>query len=431
MRFARLQCDDERHPAGLTELAGQDLDFLQLDYLRPRVIAADGSAPIELPGCAYGFSDVARELVKGLFLEPDFRIITSAGWSDAYGCVERTAQVLVDGGCGDLPMAAVRGSNLLPIIDLLESEGVKLTNAESGAAWRELKQPVLAADLQIGAGPIVTALAEKARIIVAGCYDPAGPALASAVTRFGWKWHDLDHLAAAAMASHAAAWRHWQPDAASSNSRPWAPAIVELNDSGQFNVAGVAGGGEAASALQRWLSPERGAQEAIAPSEVQVDWVSRSCAPVGTQTIEVSGARGAAADSHWLLEVLYQAGFTVETLIEFQPKVDPQFKAHLADAARWYLKPKGDAAGVLTVQPLKTEGASGVSWLHLAYQSKSRKACRYIAEQVNRLLAGQQDYVRLAPGPPRVQAHCGVWPVRVPRDAVDIAVETRPAREWI
>ena len=79
MRFARLQCEDERHPAGLTELAGQELDFLQLDYLRPRVITADGSAPIELPERAYGFTDVARELVKNLFLDPDFRILTSAG----------------------------------------------------------------------------------------------------------------------------------------------------------------------------------------------------------------------------------------------------------------------------------------------------------------------------------------------------------------
>jgi hypothetical protein len=184
-------------PAGLTELTGQELDFLQLDYARPRVASAEGSAPVELPGCGCGFRDVVGELVKSLFLEPDFRVITSAGWSDAYGLVERTAQVLVDGGCGELAMSAVRGSNLLPIIDLLESEGVKLNNADSGAPWRELKEPVLAADLQIGAGPIATALAENARIIVAGCYDAAAPALASSVTTFGWKWREYDRLAAA------------------------------------------------------------------------------------------------------------------------------------------------------------------------------------------------------------------------------------------
>jgi hypothetical protein len=290
---------------------------------------------------------------------------------------------------------------------------------------------VLAADLQIGAGPIATALAEKARIIVAGCYDPAAPALASAVTNFGWKWRDLDHLAAAAVASRAAAWRHWQPDATSPAWRPWAPAIVELSDSGQFTVSGVAGGSEAASSLRRWLSPQRGAHEAVAPSEVRVDWNSPNCTPTGTQSIEVSEASGVAADGHWRLEVLYQAGFTVETLIEFQAEIDPQFKAQLADAARSFLKPRGDSTGLLTVKLLTTEGASGVSWLHLAYQSKSRQACQRVAEQVDRLLSGRQDYMRLAHGTPQVQAHCGMWPVRVPRDAVDIAVETRPAREWI
>jgi hypothetical protein len=41
------------------------------------------------------------------------------------------------------------------------------------------------------------------------------------------------------------------------------------------------------------------------------------------------------------------------------------------------------------------------------------------------------QYTRLASGPPTVMAQCGVWPTRVPRDAVDIAVETRLAREWV
>jgi hypothetical protein len=345
--------------------------------------------------------------------------------------VERTAQILVDGGCGDLPMAAVRGSNLLPIIDLLESEGVKLTNAETGAPWRELKEPVLAADLQVGAAPMATALAEKARIVVAGCYDPAAPAMASAVTAFGWKWRELDRLAAAALAARAAAWRHWQPSGAGAPARPWAPVIVELNESNECRVHGVAGDDQAVAALGRWLSPERGAHEAIAPSEVHVQWASTTCRPAGAQTIDVADVSGAPGDDRWLLEILYQAGFSVETLIEFQSELDPQFQTHLAEAARCYLKPKADPGGLLTVEPLKTVGGSGVSWLHVAYQSKVRKACQHVADQIERLLASQQDHVRLAPGPPQVQAHCGVWPVRVPRDAVDIAVETRLAREWV
>src|SRR5687767_8813983 len=154
MRFARLQCDSERMPAGLAELAAQELDFLQLDYARPRVTPASGIEHVEYPGWAAGIGEVTRALVKPLFLNAEFHVITSAGWGDAYGCVERMASVLVDGGCGNVPIAAVRGSNLLPILDMLELEGVKLTNADTGAAWKELRAPILAADLQLGAGPI-------------------------------------------------------------------------------------------------------------------------------------------------------------------------------------------------------------------------------------------------------------------------------------
>jgi hypothetical protein len=44
--------------------------------------------------------------------------------------------------------------------------------------------------------------------------------------------------------------------------------------------------------------------------------------------------------------------------------------------------------------------------------------------------AANSAVVRLASGRPAVLALCEVWPAAVPRDAVDIAVDTRLAREW-
>jgi hypothetical protein len=123
---------------------------------------------------------------------------------------------------------------------------------------------------------------------------------------------------------------------------------------------------------------------------------------------------------------LYEAGFAVEALIEFSADSDRRWRQHLATMARTSLR--SDGAGLLTVEEL--QGTAG-GWLHLAFQSKSRGECQRFAEQVVKLAAAHRPHVRLSSGRPAVHVHCGRWPIRVPCDAVDIAVETRVAREWI
>src|SRR4051812_23367524 len=102
MRFARIHCDNDAAPAGLEELLGRaELDFLQLDYARPRQTAVTGNDAAELPGFAPAFAETLGTLAKTLYLQPEFRVIGSAGWESAYECIERGAQILVEAGCGD------------------------------------------------------------------------------------------------------------------------------------------------------------------------------------------------------------------------------------------------------------------------------------------------------------------------------------------
>ena len=191
MRFARLQCDVEGAPLGIEDLVeSAELDYLQLDYPRPRWTNVEGAVAADLPEYAVGFGETLRSIVKPLYLGTQLHVVASAGWADAFSCVEKAAAVLLETGCGNMPLAAVRGSNLLPILEMLERDGVRLDNAETGARWRELKAPVLAADLQLGAGPLALALAEQARVIVAGAFDGMAPLAAAGAHRFGWKWEN-------------------------------------------------------------------------------------------------------------------------------------------------------------------------------------------------------------------------------------------------
>jgi hypothetical protein len=154
------------------------------------------------------------------------------------------------------------------------------------------------------------------------------------------------------------------------------------------------------------------------------------CELAGPGQLAISAAQGAPSDDCWELEVLFQTGFAVEALIEFSDEADRRWRQHLATVARTSLQADRDSDGLLTVEEL--QGASGGgSWLHLAFQAKARSACQRFAEQIVKLTAAHRPHARLTAGRPVVHVHCGRWPVRVPRAAVDIAVETRVAREWV
>lgn len=432
MRFARLQSDGVGSPLGIEELVGSArLDYLQLDYPRPRSMAIAGADPPELPEHAVGFGDALRAVVKPLYLDPQLHLVASAGWADAYTCVEAAAAVMVEAGCGDMPMAAVRGSNLLPILDMLEGEGVNLDHAETGARWRELRSPVLAADLQLGAGPLAVALAEHARIVIAGSFDGRAPMIAAAVHAFGWKWHEHDRLAAAAAGSRAASWIDWDSFADGGASGRWRPNWIELDGDGRIIVEPATADERAAARLQQWLREGEGASAEVACSDVREERTSLACGLVGPGQLSVADARGHRDDDCWLLEILYESGFSVEAMIEFSPHADPRWRRHLATVARHALDPGRDDEGLMTIDELHLVGDSGAGWLHVAYQAKTQAECQHVAEQVVKLAAAHHPHARLASGRPMVHVHFGLWPVRVPRDAVDVAVETRLAREWL
>lgn len=436
MRLARLQCDSEAAPAGLEELAaGGQLDVLQLDYGRPASTAVEPGAPTELPEWPRSFAVALRQLSKTLFLEPQFRVIAAAGWADAYACVEEAAAALVAAGCGELPVAAVRGSNLLPILDMLVAEGVDLKNIETGARWRDLREPPLAADLHLGAGPLAAALAEQARVVVAGWYDPLAPALAAAVDQYSWPWRDYHRLAAAAVAARAAAWSDWEgageAPAGAALSAPWQVRYVDIAADAQATVhLSAASSPAAADRLRHWLAACDDGPAATGSAGVRLDVSNLKVTLAGPHQLALDGAAGAKADGTWLLEILYQTGFSAEALVEIEPAADPHLRKHIVKSAKKQLQPPGDSgtASVKELQPLGAAAAPG--WIHLAYHSKSRKACHHFADLALKLVGAYRPWLRLATGAPTVHVNCGTWLARVPRDAVDIAVETRLAKEW-
>lgn len=184
LKFARfLLPDPDGDVVAADRLVRMELDLLQVDVdlravLEPPVEWWEESAP------------VLKQLHKALFVRPELAVVTNVGTGGVLQAVESLAHFLVRQGSPDMPVSAIRGENLLPCLD----STIPATAIPEGRSIRR-------AYVEVGGGPIATALAEGGRIVVAGAYDVTAPLLAAAVLR-GWcTWQDHRQLAEAATAA--------------------------------------------------------------------------------------------------------------------------------------------------------------------------------------------------------------------------------------
>ena len=195
MRLARVvSAYDQRNPALDRLVKTAELDVLQLDYVWPNVLPNICSPDSRY---ASGLLQQMQTLHKTIFLDPKLLLITNAGGGDPRGCVEALAEYLCEHGDAKLPVTAIRGDNVLPCLEELMAAGIELKDIATGTTLHELKQSPLAAQVELGAGPLAIAWDDGARLVVAGCYDLAAPMIATAVSALGWSWDQTNLLAVA------------------------------------------------------------------------------------------------------------------------------------------------------------------------------------------------------------------------------------------
>ncbi|MEM9657162.1 MAG: hypothetical protein AAF961_02265, partial [Planctomycetota bacterium] len=68
---------------------------------------------------------------------------------------------------------------------------------------------------------------------------------------------------------------------------------------------------------------------------------------------------------------------------------------------------------------------------HLVFRSERRNHCERFLNESMLSLQRNRDALRLVAGMPRLQIDSDCWAARVPRDAIDLAVDTRPAKDWL
>lgn len=424
MRFARLTLTPDRAEQSLAEwAAAADLDLLQLNYPRPLSLPADRPGAPPYGDFAGAAADQVGTFGKLFYLNPRFRVATGAGWGHAYGCVEAMAGQLVASGNHDVLMSAVRGSNLLPILEELAARGVDLAHAVTGAPFEELRRPIMAADLEIGAGPLAAAVADGARVVVAGCYDSAAPVTAAAAIEFGWGWKDYDYLASAAIAAravHAPLMSGEINDSLSVDC--WRPRRGVLDAHGVAMIGSLGTGRLDAAELGSWLEAKFSGGRRTA--DVQCDAARLQCEAIGKQDCQISGGVGSVAKPRWKLKVYYLSHFAAETTIA---AVHGGEEALLGLLERYFTGFQTADRAVSTEMIRRSEATS---MLRIQCRSEDWGRCQELRDEAQGVLRKCGDRLEVF-GTSTITAQVAVWPTWAPRNSVDIAVDTRPAVDWL
>ena len=385
-RFARVKSSWNRSADRVEELLKRaELDLLQLDYHWPaRWPCSTGDRKTPWKSWATGFSDQWRKLHKSIYLEPDLKLVTHAGGGDLMGCMEALAQFLVDHGNADLPIAAVRGGNLLPLVD----EWMPRDLLKSGNG-------ILAAQWQIGGGPLATALAEGARIVVTSDYDSTAPLTAMAVARGLCVWENyamLGELAVAAQLTN---------------------VVVEVGPTECVEVLPIDG--------TLCVNPRTNPETVYA--DVSVDRTSATWESLGQSRFHLQGVQGKPPTGNWQVRVVEDAGYQGAILVE----CDDTDSREIIETCRIGLE-----AQVVVTRYVATDNSPGTcgNSLKWSFRESQLEKCLEVLELVQSRLE-DVGRGRIVEPPPSVDQLAQEYLLSLPRDRWNLAVDTRPAREWL
>jgi hypothetical protein len=178
---------DRIEPA--VELAEKgEIDYLVFECLAERTIALAQLKKLEVPDLGYNEMLEERWLaVLELCKKKGIKIITSMGAANPIGALKKTCEIIRRLKIGPMKVAAVTGDDVLNYV-LQHNTELKLM--ETGKPLSSLEGEIVSANVYLGAGPIVDALAGKAEIVITGRVADPSLFLAAMIYEFGWRMDD-------------------------------------------------------------------------------------------------------------------------------------------------------------------------------------------------------------------------------------------------
>jgi hypothetical protein len=175
-----------------------DIQYLVFECLAERTIALAQQARRHDPSLGYDplLADRMRA-VLAICHARGIHIITNMGAANPVAAAERTVAIARKLGLGGVKVAAVTGDDV--------TDAARASNAaldETGEPIAALGERLISANAYVGAGPIVTALAQGADVVVTGRTADPAMFLAPLVHEFGWSMEDWTRLGRGTIVGH-------------------------------------------------------------------------------------------------------------------------------------------------------------------------------------------------------------------------------------
>lgn len=305
------------------------LQYLVYDYLAETTMAILAKARAKDAALGYATDFVQAVMTPHLLAihTRGIKVIANAGGLNPEGCRDALLQVAQAQDIA-LRVAVVTGDDLMPQWPALHTQGVRTT------AGAPLPERPLSANAYVGARGIAQALAAGADVVITGrCVDSA-VVLGALVHEFGWSWQDWDRLSAGTLAGHliecgaqatGGLFTDWQqvPD--------WANIgypVIDVHDDGSLELSKPEGTGGLIhpGAVAEQILYEVGDPAHYLMPDVCCDWRHVQVERTGPDVVQVRGARGLPAPTHYKANATWQDGYQLQLMMAIRG-IDAPLKA--------------------------------------------------------------------------------------------------------
>jgi len=319
-----------------------NVQYIGFDHLAELTMAVLNRMKTKNPDAGY-IPDIIPWMKKLLPVTAPkgIKMITNAGGANPRQAAVEVKKVAKELELARMKIGVVSGDDILPYIEEIRAQGWKFRNLDTGEEDIDrIKENIVAANVYIGADPIIEVLRDGADLVIAGRVSDNALYVGPLMYEFGWEYSDqyINRIAAAITIGHIIECSCCVTGGMSNmwkvSERPWEIGfpIAEVYENGEAVITKTPGSG---GIVNEWTVKEHLLYEIMDPANYMMpdgiaDFTAVRLSEEGRNRVRVSNMKGKKRPDTLKVCIGYRDGFIGEGLIFF-PWPDALDKAKYAE----------------------------------------------------------------------------------------------------